>query len=208
MRINSILALTCAAGRPRTVGYDEPIQGGATRVPDWLLISYSVPTQPSAVRVASWRALKGLGALNLGDGLYALPNGHRHVEALQKLATRIEEGGGSALLFTADSLTPIVETTLRDRFGAARTDEYLQSAKSARRLVEHIGREEASDDYRFAEVDSLEEELEKVRRQFERAVARDHLGAPAKEEAQAALIEAEAALQNYLDKAYRKDNSR
>lgn len=208
MGIASMLAPASAAVKSIAVPYAEPFQDGATPVPEWLLISYSVPTQPSAVRVASWRALKGLGALNLGDGLYALPNGHQHVEALQKVATRIEEGGGTALVFTADALTPTGEANLRDRFCAERTDEYLQSAKSARRLVEHIGREEATDDYRFAEVDSLEEELEKVRRQFDRAVARDHLGAPAKEEAQAALLEAETALRVYLNMAYRKDSKR
>ena len=173
-------------------------------MPDWVMITYSVPTQPSAVRVASWRALQGLGALRLGDGLYVLPNEAHHVAGLQKVAARIEEGGGAVLLFAADALTPAADARLRDRFYAERTDEYLQSARSARRLVEHIGREESSDDYRFAEVDSLEEELEKVRRQFQRAVSRDHLGAPAREEAQGALLEAEAALQSYLENAYRK----
>lgn len=175
-------------------------------MPKWLLISYGVPTQPSGVRVATWRALKALGALKLGDGLYVMPNATDHAEALHRVALKIEAGGGHAVLFSADMLTAEGEEALRDRFVAERTDEYLQSARSARRLVEHIGREESSEDYRFAEVDSLEEELEKVRRQFQRASSRDHLGAPAKEDAQAALIEAEAALQRYVEKAYRKDS--
>ena len=41
---------------------------------DWLLFSYRVPAQPSAVRVAVWRDLRQHGALGLGTGLYALPD--------------------------------------------------------------------------------------------------------------------------------------
>ena len=37
---------------------------------EWLLLSYSVPAQPSALRVATWRALKQAGAVLLGPGLY------------------------------------------------------------------------------------------------------------------------------------------
>jgi hypothetical protein len=74
--------------------------------------------------------------------------------------------------------------------------------------VEHISREEAGEDYRFAEVESLEEELEKVRRQFERVVERDHFGTPAKEETLAALMDAEKRLTEYLDTAFEKENLR
>jgi hypothetical protein len=172
----------------------------------WLLISYHVPAEPSALRVAAWRALKQMGAVSLGAGLYALPNTAEFVEGVKKLGERIAEGGGSSVKFSASPLTHGDEESLSELFRAARTDEFSQAGKSARRLIEHIQREREGEDYRFAEVESLEEELEKVRRQFERVVARDHFGTPAKEEALAALMEAEKGLRDYMDAAYEKEN--
>ncbi|HEY5476948.1 MAG TPA: Chromate resistance protein ChrB [Tepidiformaceae bacterium] len=173
---------------------------------DWLLISYHVPTNPSALRVATWRALKQRGAVTLGDGLYALPATPGHREALLQIADRIADGGGTAISLNASALTAADERALQHRFEAARRDEYLQVQKSARKLVDHIGREEQSHDYRFAEVESLEEELNKVRRQFERVVERDSGDPPVREEARAAVTAAEERLQLYLDNAYREEN--
>jgi hypothetical protein len=175
-------------------------------MPGWLLISYHVPTNPSALRVATWRALKQRGAVTLGAGLYALPATPEHEAALLQLSNRIAEGGGTAISLSAAALTDADERALQLRFQAARRDEYLQVLKSARKLVDHIGREEESHDYRFAEVESLEEELNKVRRQFERVVERDSCDSPVRGEAQAALTVAEERLQLYMDNAYREEN--
>jgi len=171
----------------------------------WLLISYHVPTNPSALRVATWRALKQRGAVTLGDGLYALPATPEHQQALLHLANRIADGGGTAISLSAAALTDADERALQDRFQAARRDEYLQVQKSARKLIDHIGREEESRDYRFAEVESLEEELNKVRRQFDRVVERDAGDSPFRAEAQLSLTAAEERLQLYLDNAYREE---
>jgi predicted ATP-grasp superfamily ATP-dependent carboligase len=173
---------------------------------NWLLISYHVPAEPSALRVAAWRALKQMGAVSLGAGLYALPNTPEFVDGVKKLGERIAEGGGTTVKFSASPLTEGDQASLGDLFMAARTDEFRQAAKGARRLVEHIQREREGEDFRFAEVESLEEELEKVRRQFERVVARDHFGTPAKEEALTELMEAERSLRDYMDAAYEKEN--
>ena len=161
---------------------------------DWLIISYRVPNEPSALRVATWRALKQLGAVKLGDGAYFLPNTAACAEAMADVRTRIIAGGGAAVAVEAQGLDDADRVYLDDEFAAARADEFAQVARSAARLVEHIGREEVTDDYRFAEVDTLEEELEKVRRQFQRVVDRDYLGCPVREQAAAALSEADSRL--------------
>lgn len=173
---------------------------------DWLLISYRVPTNPSALRVATWRTLKQLGAVSLSDGLYALPATDQYRTALLHLAFKISEGGGASISFRAAALTEEDEYALHEKFEAARNDEYRQVAKSAGKLVDHINREEESGDYRLAEVDSLEEELNKVRRQLERAVARDAVGLAIREDAESALSKAELRLQEYVDHAYRQEN--
>ncbi len=171
----------------------------------WLLVSYHVPTHPSALRVATWRALKQHGAVPLGYGLYALPATDANREALSSVVARITDGGGEAIAFRATALTAVDAGALRAKFEAARLDEYAQVVKSARKLVAHIGREEDEGDFRYAEVESLEEELNKVRRQLALVANRGGGDLPAHAEARAAVTDAEERLQAYLDRAYRED---
>jgi hypothetical protein len=175
-------------------------------VAEWLLLSYRVPNQPSALRVASWRALKHRGAVLLGPGLYALPDTAGHRESIAELSARIVDGGGTAIALSASAMTPDDRRTLDLKFEAARHDEYRQVVKSAQKLFDHIGREEASRDYRFAEVESLEQELQKVRRQLALVIDRDLQGLPMRADAESALAAAEARLQQYLDNAYQEEN--
>lgn len=170
------------------------------------MISYRAPSEPSALRVAAWRTLKQLGSVKLNDGLYYLPKSPETETALEELRVRLESGGGGALLLTAAGLREVDERSLRDSFDAARTDEFAQVRRWATRLAEHIGREEATDDYRFAEVDTLEEEMEKVRRQFQRAAARDYLGCAERELAAGAVSDASRRLAVYVDEAFRREN--
>lgn len=97
-------------------------------------------------------------------------------------------------------------TLAPSRASAARHDEYKQVIKSANKLFDHIAREEASLDFRFAEVESLEPELQKVRRQLDLVVDRDLLELAVRNDAQAALAAAEVRLQEYLGHAYDEEN--
>jgi exonuclease VII small subunit len=174
----------------------------------WLLISYHVPTNPSALRVATWRALKQLGAVVLGDGLYALEASGEHRAALTQLSGRITQGGGTSICFEGSGLTDDDRSALRTRSKAAREDEYRQVMKSARKFLDHVAREEDSEDFRFAEVESLEEELEKVHRQLERVIRRDSAGLGLRDEAQRSLAAARDRLDKYTERASLAEGAR
>lgn len=68
---------------------------------EWVLLTYRLPREPSAPRLALWRAVRRLGALQLGDGLVALPHSARNLEHLQWLAADIAERGGTATVWHA-----------------------------------------------------------------------------------------------------------
>lgn len=171
----------------------------------WLLLSYQVPSEPSALRVATWRALKQVGAVKLRDGVYFLPDMAACRSALDDVQSRVQAGGGTAVTMTAQGASSDDADSLSALFAEARAEEFRQVAKSARKFVAHVEREETEGDYRFAEVDALEEELEKVRRQFERAGSRDYLGSPGREEAAHAVADAAACMGRYLELAYRRE---
>jgi len=58
------------------------------------LLIITLPTQPNAVRLRVWRALKSLGCAALRDGAYALPM--QHAGALDAIAAEVREHGGTA----------------------------------------------------------------------------------------------------------------
>lgn len=60
----------------------------------WAALFLTLPTQPNAVRLRVWRALKGLGCGALRDGTYLLPR--EHAVAFEPLVAEVREHGGSA----------------------------------------------------------------------------------------------------------------
>lgn len=58
------------------------------------LLLMTLPTQPNAVRLRIWRALKALGCVALRDGAYVLPLAHE--AALEQLASEAKDHGGTA----------------------------------------------------------------------------------------------------------------
>ena len=67
----------------------------------WSILLVTLPTQPNAVRLRIWRALKALGCAALRDGAYVLP-AHK-APALEALAVEVRENGGQASVL---SLSP------------------------------------------------------------------------------------------------------
>ena len=68
---------------------------------NWILLTYSLPNEPSARRVYVWRKLKRLGAITLFDAVWVLPETLRTHEQFQWLAAEIQEMGGEAMFWTA-----------------------------------------------------------------------------------------------------------
>jgi len=70
---------------------------------NWLLLTYKLPTEPSARRVYIWRKLKRLGALTIFDAVWVLPDTPRTHEQFQWLAAEIQELGGEAMFWKAQA---------------------------------------------------------------------------------------------------------
>ena len=64
----------------------------------WTLLITTLPTQPNAVRLRVWRALKQLGCAALRDGAYLLPDAQG--AAFETLAAEVRSHGGSASVLT------------------------------------------------------------------------------------------------------------
>src|SRR5260370_37356078 len=72
--------------------------------PSWLLLTYKVPPEPAAKRIALWRRLKSLAAVYLQNGVCLLPKTDDHVRRLKMLENDIAEMGGEAVIVEAGAL--------------------------------------------------------------------------------------------------------
>jgi hypothetical protein len=71
---------------------------------NWLLLHYKLPSKPSALRVYIWRKLKRLGAILLHDAVWVLPENPRTLEQIQWLTAEIQERGGNAYYWRANTI--------------------------------------------------------------------------------------------------------
>jgi hypothetical protein len=139
-----------------------------------VLLSYRLPREPSTPRIAVWRRLRRLGALQLVDGLVALPyDGHTR-EALEWVAEEVEQAGGEAMVWLAEPAASTDERTLARRMAAASADEYRAVIESAGAAA---GRSE-TERLRTAA---------KLRRTLQRVRARDFFAPPERRRAEQAV---------------------
>jgi len=103
----------------------------------WLVLTATLPTSPSALRVRVWRALKATGAGTLRDGVYVLPASASTAQALWDIERAIAEAGADAHMLVVNARDPAQEQSFRALFD--RSDQYaelLQSSKEARATLE------------------------------------------------------------------------
>lgn len=143
---------------------------------EWVLLSYRMPREPSTRRIAAWRRLRRLGALQLGDGLYALPASSSTREQLDWLAEEAVDAGGDATVWIARAATVRQDRDLASQMKMSAAEEYREVIKEA-------------DDVARAAPGTRERSLARLRRELRRIAQRDHFPPPEREHARAAVEE-------------------
>ena len=124
----------------------------------WILFVTTLPTQPNAVRLRIWRALKALGCVALRDGAYVLPE--REIEKFETLADEVRQHGGTASVLNLMPRDASQEAEMLAQFD--RTEAYMQWRDSAASLgagLQDIGETEARRKLR-----GIEEDLRSLQR--------------------------------------------
>ena len=151
---------------------------------EWVLLAYRMPREPSTPRISVWRKLRRLGAVQLVDGLVALPADASTVEAFDWLADEVVEAGGEAWTWRATPGSKQQHGELRQRLSAAVAEDY-------RALLAEV--EDAADAPSGRSIERLRRELQQIQ-------ARDRFGVKEAEQARRAVERVTRA----LDAAERK----
>jgi hypothetical protein len=170
----------------------------------WLVLVYKVPSEPTRLRATVWRRLKGMGAVYLQNSVAALPASAAAERSLRKLRHEIVGMEGTAVLLSAGAL--VGEPELTAKFNAARNDEYEEIVDRCEDFRAQLAKEYAAEHFTFAELEENEVDLSKLRNWLASVVARDVLGGTGRHQAESALEECAAALQDYANRVFAEEN--
>lgn len=102
---------------------------------EWVLLAYRLPREPSGPRVTVWRKLRRLGAVQVVDGLVALPADARTREQLEWLADEVLEAAGDATVWLGRLGSAAQERSLAGRMAEVVEADYRAVATEAEASV-------------------------------------------------------------------------
>src|SRR5436305_1073209 len=108
----------------------------------WLLLLFSLPTNRNTERVAVWRRLKKMGAVQIKTSTYLLPDEPAQYEQFQWLAKQIRDYGGDSTLVRAQEIEGLTREKVVSLFNEARAKNYAELRRS---LQSFIGRQKRMD---------------------------------------------------------------
>src|SRR5438270_626270 len=131
------------------------------KAPAWLLLLFSLPTNRNSERVAVWRRLKKMGAVQIKTSTYLLPDEPAQYEQFQWLAQQIRDYGGDSTLVRAQEIEGLTKEKVVSLFNAVRDKEYAQLRKSLQSFIARGRKSNA--EFAAAELERLTKQFREVR---------------------------------------------
>jgi len=135
----------------------------------WLLLLFSLPTNRNTERVAVWRRLKKMGAVQIKTSTYLLPDEPTQYEQFQWLAQQIRDYDGDSTLVRAHEIEGLTKERVIAIFNDARAKDYGELRKS---LQSFIARGKKMD------AEEVSSGLERLTRRFREVRAVDFFDSP------------------------------
>jgi hypothetical protein len=135
----------------------------------WLLLLFTLPTNRNTERVAVWRRLKKMGAVQIKTSTYLLPDEAAQYEQFQWLAQQIRDYGGDSTLVRAKEIEGLPRENVIAMFNDARAKNYAELRKSLQGFIARRKRMDAED---------AATGLERLTRQFREIRAVDFFDSP------------------------------
>jgi hypothetical protein len=177
-------------------------------VKQWWVLVYRVPSEPASKRVGLWRDLKRTGALYLQQCVCILPDLGRNGEDLERILAKIPALGGEAIRFVVPRLDPTDQARIIQGFRDQRTSEYAEIIEECEtKFTKEIEFEHFRQNYTFAEAEEIEQDLDKIRRWYERVRGRDWFQADRADEVERWLERCQELLNGFTEEVYRRQEA-
>lgn len=168
----------------------------------WVLLTYKVPPEPAARRIAVWRKLKGMGAVYLQSGVCLLPKTDDHVRRLKMLENDIAEAKGESVILETVALDQAQENKVIDRFKADRDEAYVEFLDKCDDFEREVAKEIAASHYTYAELEENDVDLKKLQGWLTKIRKLDFYGGARAAEAEERLKACERILDDYARRVF------
>jgi hypothetical protein len=128
----------------------------------WLLLLFSLPTVRKTERVAVWRRLKKMGAVQITTSTYLLPDQPAQREQFQWLAKQIRDYGGDSTLVRAQEIEGLTTDQIVLLFNAARDEEYVDLKKALQNFI--LSRRKRGTESAGGELERLTKQFRELRK--------------------------------------------
>lgn len=137
---------------------------------EWILVTYTVPEEPSRVRVAVWRALKKIGAVSVQRSIYVLPTQGNNYKSLQQV---LLENKVPFQTFFARPTDPALRRSILDKARTERAAEYEEIREKTEDFLRDLAKEVRTGNFTLEEVEENEADYRKLERWLEETRNRD-----------------------------------
>ncbi len=169
---------------------------------EWLLLTYKIPPEPAAPRMAVWRKLKGMGAVYLQNGVCLVPKTDDHLRRLKIIEHDIGEAAGESVLLETTALNRAQAEKVMTRFKADRDEAYKEFLGKCDDFDAEIAKETKAKNFGYAELEENDVDLKKLQVWFERIRKLDFYGASGATEAERRLKACEKLLDGFAQKVF------
>lgn len=164
---------------------------------EWVILNYTLPKEPSRVRVSIWRKLKKLGAVSIGQSMWVLPFEDKYITLFTDISNDILQNSGEAYLLKAAFIGDKKEEEIIAGFNKARDEEYLEVLEKCEDFFREMEKERKRKNYTFAEIEENEYEYNKLVNWYKDIEQRDFFGANRKAETEQRLSECKQQLEDF-----------
>jgi hypothetical protein len=168
-----------------------------------LVLVIRTPAEPSRHRVAVWRELRKIGALSLGQGVWAVPALPAFVAGVERTVDLVARADGEATILEAAGRSPADAARFEELFNTARRADWAEFLSDCGKFEAELAKEIRIEKFTLAELEEEEQSLERLRRWHRDLTARDVFGTPEAAKATARLKECVAACEVYAERVFR-----
>jgi hypothetical protein len=151
------------------------------------MLVHQLPARPSNLRVRVWRRLQQVGAVVLRNSLYVLPSNEEAREDFNWVREEIVSSGGEVSVVEGCAVDGYTDGELEQQFRNARNADFQSFTSDLRAAQTKLTKSTSG-----ARRKAFERELRRYRERLSTIQAIDYFGAPARADAEKALVSLEA----------------
>jgi DNA-binding transcriptional regulator PaaX len=169
---------------------------------NWRTLIYQIPREPQKNRMAVWRKLKAIGAINVMQSIWILPESESSKQEFDRLELQINSFGGQGISCITSIDDQVKNIRLIDQFNKERETDYKELLEKCDDFEAEIEKETKKENYNFSEIEENEHEIEKLNIWLKKIEKKDYFECTVKVEVFKRIEECSALLYQFSKKVF------